>query len=214
MVFLLAVAVVIMWWVSSSPAGGGEARPVPPTTDGAGRPATEPPADLGGDEVWFADLEMDAGTVVAAGSMLRDVRAVGQDVVTGPDGLVAARLAVDATVPFEVVAGELGGGSVVRPADGGQATVVRTVEALGRELQVTATGTVEVEGGKLVVEPSSIDVGGPDFLSGATAAVVRTFVTIEHSIEGLPEGLVLEDVAVQDDGFRTSLRGGNVRLVP
>ena len=215
MVFLLAAAVVMVWWVASSPAGGGEARPVPPTTEGTGpRPAAEPPAGLGEDDVWLADLELDSGTVVAAGSTLRDVRAVGQDVVTGPDGLVAARLAVDATVPFEVVADELGGGSVVRPANGGQATVVRTVEALGRELLVTATGTVEVEGGKLVVEPSSIDVGGPDFLSGATAAVVRTFVTIEHSIEGLPEGLVLEDVTVQDDGFRTSLRGGNVRLVP
>jgi len=151
---------------------------------------------------------------VAAGSTLRDVRAVGQDVVTGPGGLVAARLAVDATVPFDVVAGELGNGTVVRAADGGQATVVRTVEALGRELSVTATGTVEVQSGRLVVEPRSIDFGGPDFLSDATAAVVRRFVTIEHDIKGLPEGLVLQDVTVQDDGFRANLRGEDVKLAP
>ena len=53
--------------------------------------------------------------------------------------------------------------------------------------------------GRLVVEPRSIDFGGPDFLSDAVGAVVRRLVTIEHDIEGLPEGLVLEDVTVQDE---------------
>ncbi|WP_258061898.1 LmeA family phospholipid-binding protein [Arthrobacter sp. ZGTC412] len=102
----------------------------------------------------------------------------------------------------------------IRAADGGQAMVVRTVEALGRELRVIATGTVEVEAGRLVVEPRSIDFGGPDFLSDATAAVVRRLVAIEHDIEGLPEGLVLQDVAVQGDGFRARLLGEDVQLVP
>lgn len=209
MVLVLGVAVAILWWVVSDPAGGGEAGPMPSPTVGA-----EPPADLREDEVWLADLALDAGTVVTAGSMLRDVRAVGQDVVTRPDGLVAARVTVDATVPFEVVADELGNGTVVRAADGGQAMVVRTVEALGRELRVIATGTVEVEAGRLVVEPRSIDFGGPDFLSDAIADVVRGLVTIEHDIEGLPEGLVLQGVAVQGDGFRANLRGEDVKLVP
>jgi LmeA-like phospholipid-binding len=215
MVLILGIAVAIFWWVVSDPAGGSAAGPAPaPTVDAGSTPRTEPPADLGGDDVWFGDVALDAGTVVAAGSTLRDVRAVGQDVVTGPDGLVAARLTVDATVPFEVVADEIGNGTVVGAADNGQAMVVRTVEALGREVRVVATGTVEVEAGKLVVEPRSIDVGGPDFLSDATAAVVRGLVTIEHSIEGLPEGLVLQDVAVQGDGFRANLRGEDVKLVP
>lgn len=34
--------------------------------------------------------------------------------------------------------------------------------------------------------------------------VVRGLVTIEHDIKGLPEGLGLPDVAVQDDGFRAT----------
>jgi hypothetical protein len=173
-----------------------------------------PPGGLGGDEVWLADLALDAGTVVAAGSTLRDVRAVGQDVVTGPEGLVAARLVVDATVPFDVIAGELGNGTVVRAADDGQATVVRTVQVLGREVRVIATGTVEVKSGRLVVEPRSIDFGGPDFLSAATAAIVRRLVTIEHDIKGLPEGLVLQGVTVQGDGFHANLRGEDVNLAP
>jgi hypothetical protein len=214
MVLVLVVIAAVFWWAVSGPAGGGEAAPVssPPV---AGRPpSAEPPANLREDEVWLADLALDAGTVVSAGSTLRDVHAVGQDVVTGQEGLVAGQLAVDATVPFEVVAHRLGNGAEVRSANGGQATVVRTVTVLGRELHVTATGTVEVKAGKLVVEPRSIDLGGPDFLSDATAAVVRRFVTIEHGIEGLPEGLVLQDVAVQGDGFRAKLRGEDVKLVP
>ena len=215
MVLLLLATVAILWWVVSDPAGRGEATPVPSPTAGADRPPSAvPPAELREDAVWLSDVALDAGTVVMAGSMLRDVRAIGQDLVTGPEGLTAARLSVDATVPFDVVANELGNGTVVRAADGGQAMVVRTVEALGRELRVTATGTVEVEAGRLVVEPRSIDIGGPDFLSDAVGAVVRRLVTIEHDIEGLPEGLVLRDVAVQSDGFRANLSGEDVKLVP
>jgi hypothetical protein len=213
MLVLLVLAVVILWWVVSEPADGGQAGPAPSSTADAA-PGTQPPADLREDEVWLGDLDLDAGTVVTAGSTLRDVRAVGQDVVSGPDGLVAARLTVDTTVPFDVVADELGGGSEVRAGDDGQATVVRTIDVLGRGVRVTATGTVEVEDGRLVMEPTSIDFGGPGLLSGATAAVVRGLVTIEHDIEGLPEGLVLQDVTVQGDGFRADLRGEDVRLGP
>ena len=103
---------------------------------------------------------------------------------------------------------------MVRSTDGGQATVVRAVTVLGRELRGTATGTVEVKGGKLVVEPRSTDFGVPDVLTDATAAVVRRFVTVEHDIEGLPEGLMLQDVAVQGDGFRANLRGEDIKLAP
>jgi hypothetical protein len=91
---------------------------------------------------------------------------------------------------------------------------VRTVELVGRELRVVATGTVEVEDGRLVVEPRNIDLGGPDFIGDAIAAVVRGLVTIEHDIEGLPEGLTLQDVTVREDGFRAGLAGQDVRLLP
>lgn len=212
MVLVLAIALGIFWWVVSEPAGtagasGTEHSPA------AERPMdTVPPADLGTDQVWFADLDLDAGTVVTSGTTLRDVHAVGQSVVTDQGGLVAERLTVDATVPFDVVAEELGGGSVVSAADDGQAQVVRSVEVLGRELRVVAVGAVEVQDGRLVVDPRSIDVGGPAFLSEGIAAVVRGFVTIEHEVEGLPDGLVMQDVTVQDDGFRVELQGEDVPL--
>jgi hypothetical protein len=213
-VLVQVMAVAILWWVVSDPAERGETGPAPaPTLAPERSPDGAPPGGMGEDAMWLADVTLEAGTVVTADSMLRDVRAVGQDVVARRGGLVAARVTVDATVPFEAVAEALGSGTAVRPADDGAAMVVRTVEALGRELRVVATGTVGVEAGRLVVEPTSIDVGGPDFLSDAIATAVRRFVTIEHDIEGLPEGLVLQDVTVQHDGFRADLRGEDVRLV-
>jgi hypothetical protein len=215
MVLVLVVTVAILGWAVSSPAGESEVGPAPSPTAGAdGVPAGKPPTDPRKGEVWLADVVLEVGTVVTADSTLRDVRAVGQHVATRPEGLVAARVTVDATVPFEVVADELGGGSEVRAAEGDQATVVRTVEALGRELRVVATGTVEVESGRLVVEPTSIDIGGPDFLADALAAAVRSLVTIEHDVDGLPDGLTLHKVAVRPDGFRVRLRGEDLRLRP
>ena len=96
---------------------------------------------------------------------------------------------------------------------GSDAIVERTVEVGGRSFHVVASGSVEVVAGRLVVEPTTIDVGGPAFLAGLIGTVVRGLVTIEHDVEGLPEGLVLQDVVVQDDGFRANLSGDDVRIV-
>ncbi len=209
---VLLVAALVLLWSVSDPAGEGAAVASPAPTSAVDPSTPSPPTDLADDETWLGDLTLDAGTVVTAGSLLRDVRAVGGDVRTGPDGLVARELAVDATVPFDVVGAQLGEGTTVTAAGGSEATVRRTVELLGRSVDVVATGTVEVVDGRLVVEPRSIDVGGPGFLSDALGSLVRRFVTIEQPVEGLPEGLVLRDVAVQDDGFRARLDGVDVRL--
>nr|WP_239536933.1 hypothetical protein [Arthrobacter roseus] len=139
MLLVLGLVVGILWWVVSDPAGRGESGPVPPSpTVGAERPHdVEPPATLGKDEVWLADLELDAGTVMTESSTLRDVRSVGQGVSTGPDGLVAAQLVVDATVPFAVVADELGNGTVVSDAD-----VVRKLVTIEHDIEGLPEGLV------------------------------------------------------------------------
>ena len=206
---LLLVLVLLLWWVSE-PAGSGataQAPPVVTTPDRLG-----PPTDLAADESWLRDVVVDAGQVVTPDARLRDVQAVGRDVRSGPDGSRAGSLVVDATVPFDVVARELGSGIVVRRA-GSRAQVLRTVRVAGRQLQVAATGDVTVVAGRLVVEPRTVDVGGPDLLSRGLGDVVRRLVTIEQEVEGLPEGLVLRRVTVQDDGFRAHLTGRDVRLV-
>ncbi|MFC6851507.1 LmeA family phospholipid-binding protein [Aquipuribacter hungaricus] len=142
------------------------------------------------------------------------MQAEGTDVLTGADGIRAGSLDVEATVPFEVVAAQIGPGTTITAAEDGQATVTRDVRALGRALEVQATGTVEVVRGRLVVEPRSVDVEGLSFLSSTLAAAARELVTIEQDVEGLPPGLVLREVTVTDDGFRARLDGEDVLVAP
>ncbi|WP_315094455.1 LmeA family phospholipid-binding protein [uncultured Cellulomonas sp.] len=212
-VLVLVLAVGIFVWSISDPAGGGAAAssaPVPgPSTGGT----VAPPSDLDPAEMWLDDLVLDAGLVVLPDSTLRDVTVTAQGARTGPDGLVATAMVVDATVPFEVVAAQIGQDAVVRSGGASVAVVERTVEIAGRSFDVVASGEVDVVGGRLVVEPTTIDIGGPSFLAGLIGSVVRGLVTIEHEVEGLPEGLVLQDVDVRDDGFRAHLRGDDVRIV-
>jgi hypothetical protein len=215
---VLGLGTVAFYWWLTTPAE--EAAPAPSTppgsgTDGGGGEgsAAEPPADLAEGDTWLGDLTLDAGLVVTSDSVLRDVEAAGQDVLSTADGTTVGRLDVDATVPFEVIEAEIGEGATVRAAEDGQASVQQDAVFAGRRLTIVATGTVEVVDGRLVVEPRAIDIGGPALLAEAIADVARELVTIEHTVEGLPEGLVLQQVTVQDDGFRASLQGEDVRLL-
>src|SRR5688572_29497263 len=116
MLVVLVAAAAVLWFKVTDPVGDGEARRPPSPVDTGQVWGLEPPTDLADDEAWFAELKLDGWTLVTADSELRDVSAVGQDVVTSPDAVVAARVSVEATVPFQVVADELGEGVEVRAA--------------------------------------------------------------------------------------------------
>lgn len=216
MLLLLLLVAGIFWMVVSRPSDQGAAdptgpsTPVPSPTGPVAMPT--PPSDLSDDQVWLGDVDLDSASLVAAGTPLLDVVASGRDVTSGQDGVTAAWVRLTGTVPFHVVATELGPDTLVEAGEGDEVRVVRSIELVGRAVDVVATGTVEVEGGSLVVEPTSIDVGGGGFLSTVLTGLARAFVTIEHDIEGLPEGLVLQHVDVVDEGFRATLEGADVVL--
>ena len=211
MLVILLVTLVTLWFVLSDPATGPDQTSSPTPTASATGPAV-PPSDLKKDEIWLGDMDVNSNIVVLPDSSLLDVDAQGYGARSGPNGLVVERLDVRATVPFVNVEAELGGDSRVTPGEDGQATIERTMDVLGRQFSITATGTVAVKNGLLVVEPRSVDIGGPEILSNAIAAAARQFVTIEHPIAGLPKNLVLQDVTVQEDGFRAELSGKDVVL--
>jgi hypothetical protein len=213
-VLVLTLVVVVLLWRAGEPVDAGE----PPR--GLQGPATgadvdeRPPADLGPEESWFGRARLDAASVVLPGSALRDVRAVGSGVRSGPGGTTAARLDVTALVPFEVVAAEVGEDVVLSAADDGLARVETPVDALGRQWQVTATGTVDVSSGRIVLRPLEVDVEGLGVLGPGLDALARQAGSFEHEVAGLPEGLVLQEVTVVEDGFRAELAGEDVVLVP
>jgi hypothetical protein len=155
-------------------------------------------------------VELTSQDVVAPEGTLVDVVAVGSGVRFGDDGLRADQLRINATVPFTAVAEQVGPEVTVYDAGGGLAGVQRSVTLLGRETTLRATGTVVADGGELVIEPQSVDLGGPAFLDAAASSLARALVTIRQPIEGVPEGMALTSVAVTPAGFDAVLVGSDV----
>ncbi len=210
-IMLVAILVLLgaIWIASSRPvSSSGASTPPSPSAAASGTQ----PADLGEEDIWLGDLHLESDALRLPASSLTDVEAAAQGVLSSPDGLTAEFLDVHATVPFDEVSQRLGAGSVVSMATDGIASIERPVQFQGREIQVRASGTVEAVNGLVVVEPTAIDVDGPDFISWIATQAAKQFVRIEYPIEGLPEQLVLRDVDVQEDGFRAHLTGKDVAL--
>lgn len=210
MLVALVVAAVALLWSVGSPGSGSGITPPSSTTS----PRPSPPTGLGKGETWLGDVRLTSAQVVTGDGGLRDVTAVGSGATLTGEGLRADRLDIDATLPFDAAASQIGGGVTLYAADGGLAGLRRRVSVLGRDVEVRATGTVQAQGGQLVIEPKTIDLDGPDWLDSAASSIVRRLVTIHHTVEGVPEGMALTAVSVQANGFRAHLRGDNVAISP
>ena len=171
------------------------------------------PTRLEPGQTWLSDAVLDSAAVLTQDGPLTDVRATGREVSLTTDGLTAGSLTIDAVLPFASAGTQVGDGVVVYAAGSGRAGLRRTVSVLGRDVPVTATGTVRVEDGLLVVEPETVDLGGPDLLDSAASATVRRLVTIRQQVEGLPPGMRLTRVEVVAGGFRVHLEGRRIALV-
>ncbi|GAA2734055.1 hypothetical protein GCM10009867_13330 [Pedococcus aerophilus] len=200
---VLAVAAVLL--VTSLPvADPAPAAPAP------GRPAGAPSSVAKG-ETWLGDVDLSSSSVLTSDGPLTDVRATGADVRLTSNGLRAGRLDLDAVLPFATAARQIGDVELY-DAGNGRAGVRRTATVLGRDIAIRATGTVTAVDGQLVIEPESVDLGGPDFVDSALSAAARRFVTIRHTVTGLPAGMRLTRVSVQENGFRATLTGNDVIL--
>ena len=192
---------------------GSGAAPTTPQVSGSapapGAPA-DPPQDLTEEETWLGAVDFAGEDVVSADGELAVVDATGSGVRFGPAGLRAARLDIDATIPFDSVAEDVGPNTRIYAVGGGLAGVEREVTILGRDLTVRATGRVTADGGQLLIEPESVDLGGPAFVGAAVSAIARTLVTIRQPVPGVPEGMTLTDVSVSGAGVAASLTGTDV----
>jgi hypothetical protein len=208
MLVALVLALVGLVWSVGSPGSGADV----PRPTGSATTLPSAPTDLGPDETWLGDVRLTSAQVVTADGGLRDVTAVGSGVTLTADGLRAGRLDLDATLPYESAAAQIGGGVSLYAADDGLAGLRRRVSVLGRDVEMRATGVVRAVDGRLVIEPRTIDLDGPDWLDTAASAVVRELVTIRHTVQGVPEGMALTSVSVQPDGLRAHLRGDDVSV--
>ena len=202
---LALVLVVILFSLGS---GSPQATAAPsPTTSGS---AAAAPSDLGEDETWLGSVDLRSEDVVSAQGDLVDVVATGSGVRFSDAGLLAESLDIDATIPFTTVATQVGADVTVYDAGNGKTGVERTVTILGRDLLLKATGTVSADGGQLLIEPETVDLGGPSFLDSAASALARSLATIRQDVPGVPEGMSLTAVEVTPEGFDARLTGTDV----
>lgn len=215
MLLLIVIAAAIAWWSITTPASQSASEatdPSPSPTATGSSSAPEPPSTFGEGEVWIGELELTAGQVILPDTPLDDVEAHALGAHSSADGLVVAQLEATGTVPFSRVETELGPDSTLHNAPGGAVAMERTYEVLGRVLRIVATGEVAARDGQVHVTPTTVDIGGGSFLSRQLGSIARELVTIEFPIDGLPEGLELQDVDVVDGGFRARLEGQDVVL--
>lgn len=182
----------------------------PPAAEPAEPTATAAPAPVGEEQLSFDRLDGSGGTLVSADAQLEDVRLTARDVSIHGSGLTMGEVTVDGVVPFDVVAAQIGPGVHVEAAGDGRARITRSAEVLGQQVPLSATGRVQAVGGNVVVEPTTVEVGGPQWLEELLGRTARSLVTISHPVEGLPEGLRLDDVDVGDTGFQVHLSGRDV----
>lgn len=208
----LALGLLLLALLVSSPAGS--ASPASPSPTGAATGTSTPPGappTLADGETWLSDVQLSTGDVLTPDGPLRDVTANGEGVSLTAEGLTAQRLSLEATLPFETAAEQIGDGIELYPA-GELAGLRRTVELLGRQIDLDATGRVQAVDGQLVIEPETVDLGSFDWLDQVASAAARQFVTIRHTVTGIPQGLHLDVVQVRRDGFRVELSGSDVLI--
>ncbi|GAA4708401.1 hypothetical protein GCM10025782_00240 [Pedococcus ginsenosidimutans] len=203
----LAVAAAIA--VSSlpvvDPAQAAPPSPATPSAPGA-------PSSVAKGETWLADVDLSSSRVLTSDGPLTDVTATGAGVRLTSQGLRAQRLDLEAVLPFATAAKQIGKDVQLYDAGGGRAGVRRIETVLGRRVAVRATGTVTAVNGQLVIVPETVDLGGPGVIDSALSTAARKLVTIRHTVTGLPAGVRLTAVKVEQGGFRTKLTGTDVVL--
>ncbi len=155
------------------------------------------------------DLGQPAGT--SGEVSLQGVRLPLSDVVGGRvSQLPVDRVDARASVPFDLLAAQLGGDTVLaREGDG--LRITKTVEVLGQTVPLTAAGTVALDGQDLVVTVDSAAGAGvdvPQFLLDAA----QDLLDFRYTLPALPFGLQLTGLQVTGTGVDVTAGADDVVL--
>jgi hypothetical protein len=115
-----------------------------------------------------------------------------------------------ATLSYALLAAQLGGDTTLAP-EGDGVRVTRTVEVLGVEVPLTATGTLRLDGDAVVVdvgEAEAAGVGVPDFVVDRA----DDLLDFRYPVPALPFGLQVTDVRPAEDGVDAALEATDVVL--
>jgi hypothetical protein len=115
-----------------------------------------------------------------------------------------------ATLSYALLAEQLGGDTTLAQ-EGTGIRVTRTVEVLGLDLPVTATGTLTLDGQDVVIDVQDADAGAVD----VPAAVLRRaadLLDLRYRVPELPFGLQLTSVRPAADGVEVRVQATDTVL--
>lgn len=130
---------------------------------------------------------------------LRGVRVPLSAVLSGSvEEVPVERIDGTATLSYDLLSAQLGGDTTLRP-EGDRLRITKTVELLGQSVPLTATGTVALDGGDLVVDVEDAAGAGVE-VPGFLVDQVADLLDLRYAVPALPFGLQLTDVVPADDG--------------
>ena len=103
-----------------------------------------------------------------------------------------------ATLSYALLSAQLGPGTTVT-REGSGLRITRTVPLLGRDVSLTATGSVVLDGNQLVIDVEKATGAGVD-LPGFLVAQASDLLDLRYEIPALPFGIQLTGVTPGADG--------------
>jgi hypothetical protein len=143
------------------------------------------------------ELGQPAGT--HADVSLRGVHVPLSDVVSGSvQQIPVDRVDGTATLSYDLLAQQLGGDTVLAQ-EGDGIRVTKRVQVLGLDVPVTATGTVRLEDGDVVIDVGDASAGSAD-VPDAVVQRAAGLLDLRYPVPALPFGLQLTSVVPAADG--------------
>jgi hypothetical protein len=142
---------------------------------------------------------------------LRGARIPLSDVLSGSVQEVPVdRVDGTATLPYALLAEQLGGDTTLTGADGGL-QITRTVSLAGFDFPVTAVGTVTLDGQDLVVDVEQAAASGVD-VPGFVLDRAADLLDFRYPVPALPFGLQLTSVDPGGDGVHVRVEARDTVL--
>ena len=177
----------------------------PPTVDVIGFPILDDAVRGRYDEVRIdfsaEDLGQPEGT--RADVVLRGAEVPLSELFGVVERVPVERLEGTVTVSYELLAAQLGGDTRLE-RDGDGLRLTRTVELLGRQVPLTASGRVTLEGADLVVDVRDAAGAGVE-LPAVVVDQAGDLLDLRYTVPPLPYGLTLSAVRPADDGVVVDL---------
>lgn len=203
---LLLLTAVVTWFSWTTPLEESATAPSEEST-----PATPDGQPLGENDLRAGDAVLQAPRVDTSAGPISDVRIDASDFLKQGDTVTAGGVAAQATVPFDTVEAQVGGGMELRALGDGRVAARLPIEVLGRGVTVVGNGNVQGNGNTIAFRPSEVGIeGGPSGI-GVPGPVADRF-TFGEAVPGLPEGLSITRIEVVDGGFQVHLTGDQVSL--